>query len=455
MKEELFLILGTGQKVLKDINERNYKTAKYYLPENENQEIIETPFVGEAIVRLFKNRFRKVYIFGTDKSMWETLYLHCNRLESEENALDESKVKIFGQLSFAIENGSLKNEEHLLENVAKSFADYTGIETSCHLIPTGETEDEMWGIFDKLINVNVNNAKISFDITHGLRYQPYFLLLALFYLNSVYSTIRIGSVFYGGLELMRSERHKDAAPILEFKLFPELIDWIVASKNFNNYKDFTDLSKLLKNHSDLKKISDLLNNLTLSYKTNNFKKILDYSKQIVYRVNNIENSSSRPFDYLKNSILTFPREIKECDTELERILTIANHQWKQKNYGLVVLALWEAVVEKFAESLGNLYEKQYVSLKLNKIVNKKYESLFNQIQKNLFKNISELKKIRNSIAHLDSSKNDFENLEDFHNKIFQLFNYFTANIEKFNFSPIVEPLRKLLEENEIRNNIKA
>ncbi len=65
MAEELFLILGTGQKVLKEINDRNYRKAKYYLPRNPNAAPVETPFVGEAIIRLFPKRFSKVYIFGT------------------------------------------------------------------------------------------------------------------------------------------------------------------------------------------------------------------------------------------------------------------------------------------------------------------------------------------------------------------------------------------------------
>jgi len=439
MAEELFLILGTGQKVLKEINDRNYRKAKYYLPSNPNAAPVETPFVGEAIIRLFPKRFSKVYIFGTQKSMWETLYAHSLQLDETKNEteLNENDIRIFGKLSFAIENNNIEEHPEYLDYVAKAFGGHLGIETECHLIPIGENEKEIWKIFGLLTKIKTKNTKISFDITHGLRYQPFFFLISLFYLNSVDTSIRIGSIFYGGLELKSDPQHNDCAPILEFKVFSEVIDWINAAKIYNKYKDFTALSELLKKYDNMDKLAEALRNFSNCYKLNYFNNIKDYANNVIKSIENIKDATSEPFNLIKNELLSIPKEIIDCQSNLEIILKIANHQWKSKHYGLVVIALWEAILEKFILVFNGKYTKYEIQQALPKFLyNKNYISIINSERSNLHKNLIKLHEIRNSIAHLDlkDSKIKNFNIENIHSEIEKLFNYFYNNLLTIDFT---------------------
>ena len=449
MKEELFIMLGTGQMVLKDINDRSYRKAKYYVPDLDDSIVVETPFVGEAILRLHPHRFSKVYIFGTVKSMWETLYSHSLSLDenAENNDWNEDDVKYFGKVCFAVENGTIGENLELLDYVAAAYQKHIGIDTECHLIPIGENEDEIWQIFDILTKVKTESAKISFDITHGLRFQPFFFLIALFYLNSVKTSIRIGSVFYGGLELMNNPPHNGKAPILEFKVFSELIEWINAAKIFDKYKDFSALSKLLEKHNNMSDIAESLNNFSNCYKMNFFSNINEYSNNIIKNIENTSESSSKPFNLLKDSILAFPNEINNCKTNLARILKIANHQWKYRNYGFVVIALWEAVLEKFILTMDNKYSKRDVQNALPVFLNYRNSSEINQVNKNLYSNLKALQKIRNSIAHLDGESSKDIEIADIHKDVEKLFNYFYNHLQTLPFTNFKELFRNIYRTN--------
>lgn len=465
MAEELFLILGTGQGVLKRIDDRSYRKAKYYLPSNTKAAPVETPFVGEAIVRLFPKRFSKVYIFGTQKSMWETLYAHTLQLDENkaEDEIQEEHVKVFGKLSFAIENGTLAENPEYLDNVAKAFEKFTGVETNCYLIPIGENKSEIWQIFDILTQIKPKNTKISFDITHGLRFQPFFFLTSLFYLNSVDTSIRIGSIFYGGLELMSNPKHNGLAPILEFEVFSEMIEWTSAAKIYNQYKDFNNLSKLLKNYDNTSQIADTLKNFSNCYKLNLFNNIKDYAKDVIEKINKSDETTSKLFNLIKNELLSFPNEIVDSQNKLEIILKIANHQWKSKNYGLVVIALWEAILEKFLSNLNNKYTKYEIQQAIPSLIyNKHYISIVNRGRSNLHNNIKNLHEIRNTIAHLDFNEEnkEYSDINYIHSEIEKLFNYFYNNLLTIDFNKFIDNFIDILEknrkkQNENRSNIKT
>ncbi|MEZ4851057.1 MAG: hypothetical protein R3B93_21065 [Bacteroidia bacterium] len=69
MPHTLIQILGKGQPTLIGNNRLSYRQAQYILPENP-ETIVETPFIAEAITRLFQEKtFDQIYIFGTKDSM--------------------------------------------------------------------------------------------------------------------------------------------------------------------------------------------------------------------------------------------------------------------------------------------------------------------------------------------------------------------------------------------------
>ena len=215
MNETLIALIGTGQQVLKNLSDRNYKKVIYY--NKDNDEAFETPFVSEAILNLFPNRFNKLILLGTNSSMWESLYSYCiDPNELENLTIDQNDI--FGKIAFAIEFANqesklnfstklLSYRPELIQIIEKQISKKFNIETICKIIPVAENEDELWKIFEILTQIDYGRSILSFDITHGLRYHPMYIFLALNYLTTIESNLKFGSYFYGALELSKMENN--------------------------------------------------------------------------------------------------------------------------------------------------------------------------------------------------------------------------------------------------------
>ncbi len=185
------------------------------------------------------------------------------------------------------------------------------------------------------------------------------------------------------------------------------------------------------------KLAEALRNFSNCYKLNYFNNIKDYANNVIKSIENIKDATSEPFNLIKNELLSIPKEIIDCQSNLEIILKIANHQWKSKHYGLVVIALWEAILEKFILVFNGKYTKYEIQQALPKFLyNKNYISIINSERSNLHKNLIKLHEIRNSIAHLDlkDSKIKNFNIENIHSEIEKLFNYFYNNLLTIDFT---------------------
>lgn len=429
MSETLFLLLGTGQNILQDLDKREYKTTTYYLASDKFKRAIESPFVGEAIIKLNPGRFSEVHIFGTSSSMWETLYMYAIDKMNDPNDLHKAS-KYFPKLWKAVSDKSLVDHLDLLQEINNTLSKYFSIPTSCHIIDLGETEEQLWKVFDEILNLKfVDKITISFDITHGLRYQPFFLMFSLFYLHLMSDKkIKFGSIFYGALELKNEEKHKNMAPIFEFKIFSELHNWITAAEVFHRYKDPEQFVNLIKENPDTKKLSEIIDNYSFAFNSNNFHKIIRESKLLVEEIDNIEKMPN-PLKYVIPKIKEFPKEIQEAKKEAQKLLLIARILLKQHNYGSSILALYEAVVETYRvqKKIENKFQAhQQFSQDLDKL---KHKVISNQI-KDFYPRLQELKNIRNAIAHLNDSNRNIITIES----IRDLINYFSGNLEKAIFS---------------------
>ena len=264
--EKLLLLIGKGQKELAreglKIERMTYRETEYFLSDN-TEESFKTPFVGEAIVRLYPQRFEQVHIFGTKDAMWDILYYHC-RAEVNKDLPDEY-IEPFLQLCEAIEQHNWQEPDCLLDYVAQSFSAKTGIRCFCHLIDLGITPEELWKTFQLMTSphLKLDGHKISIDITHSLRFHPLFFVFTLNYLQSVSPKTRFGSIFYGAFELSANFNKK--TPIFDLKTFIDIMKWIDAAQAFRQYGDASAIAKLLEENGtlqplidDLKKFSQII-----------------------------------------------------------------------------------------------------------------------------------------------------------------------------------------------------
>lgn len=99
-------------------------------------------------------------------------------------------------------------------------------------IPTGESTEEMWEIFEALTNAVEEHDQVIFDITHGLRSLPFLVFLAAAFLKSA-KQVQIEAIYYGAFELQKDQQgNPRPAPVIELSEFVGLLDWTTATYLF-------------------------------------------------------------------------------------------------------------------------------------------------------------------------------------------------------------------------------
>jgi len=109
-------------------------------------------------------------------------------------------------------------------------------------IPWGKTPDELWTIFDRVVESVDEGEEVLFDITHGFRSLPFVVFLAVAYLRVV-KAVRVRGIVYGAFDARDDEGR---APVFELSPFLSLLDWLAAVHLFRRSGSASDLSRLLR-----------------------------------------------------------------------------------------------------------------------------------------------------------------------------------------------------------------
>lgn len=120
-------------------------------------------------------------------------------------------------------------------------------------IPEGQSEDEIWEIFDSIYGVLKPGDKVIFDITHAFRSIP---LLAIVILNyaRVLKKIELLGIYYGAFEALgpvwevkKMPVEKRRAPLLNLTPMNRLMEWTFAVDRFLEAGDAKEVSRLALN----------------------------------------------------------------------------------------------------------------------------------------------------------------------------------------------------------------
>lgn len=177
---ELLTFLGTG----------NYNTTNYTWQDQTK----ETPYVAEALAEFLK----------------------------------PNKIKIF-----VTSEAREKHSQAFLKRIDSSY-DCTFVD-----IPSGQSETEIWQIFEAVVNAVDSDTEISFDITHAFRSLPLLVLLAGAFLQKA-KNVNIQGVYYGAFEVNR-----DQPPIFDLTSAIKLLDWLTATDKFLTTGSAVELGNLL------------------------------------------------------------------------------------------------------------------------------------------------------------------------------------------------------------------
>jgi CRISPR-associated DxTHG motif protein len=109
-------------------------------------------------------------------------------------------------------------------------------------IPSGKDEEEIWKIFECMVNAVPEDAHLIADITHGFRSQPLLMLSALIFLR-LYKNVEIDGIYYGAFD---AKDDQNISPVFDLTPFLEIIDWTFAIRRFNEKGDAGELSEIMK-----------------------------------------------------------------------------------------------------------------------------------------------------------------------------------------------------------------
>lgn len=112
-------------------------------------------------------------------------------------------------------------------------------------IPDGADKDELWSLFQKVVDAVDEREEVVFDITHGYRSLPFLSLLAVAYLRQI-KQIELRAVFYGNFEARDRSVEPHRAPVIDLSDFVSLFDWMTAADRFIRFGDASDLARHLR-----------------------------------------------------------------------------------------------------------------------------------------------------------------------------------------------------------------
>lgn len=119
-------------------------------------------------------------------------------------------------------------------------------------IPEGESEKQIWEIFQAIFDNLHQGDEIVFDITHAFRSIPMLVMVVLSYAK-VIKSVKLEGIYYGAFEVLGNPRdvckkplEERNAPIFDLTEFDRLLDWTMAIDRFVSSGDASLAADLAK-----------------------------------------------------------------------------------------------------------------------------------------------------------------------------------------------------------------
>ena len=373
MAKILISSLGTGRK-----QDNGYRKTIY-----EYNNIKESStFISKALSKILK--IDKLYLVGTNGSIWDSCY-------TEFGGKDEDiELKLYEQLC------TKKITENNLTIVNETISNQLNSKGSkCFLIDYGLNEDELWGNFDKYIQILKeieDGDTIYIDISHAFRSLALMSFLMIQFGHVIKNKeFKIGGIYYGMLEATTNK----ITPIVDLKIFYDLMEWIKAIDAFKNYGHADLLVKLFDNEDSIKtETRDTFNHFDINLSMANMSALRKFIKNAKRVLPVMQKSNSHIVRLISPDIVAFIKRLDKPKVS-EFQLELAKWFYDNKNYALSYIVLLEALVTKECE-LNSLDIHNKDKRKEAK------DSLWNT-SNNIKKVYKDIAGTRNNIAHQKAS----------------------------------------------------
>ena len=378
MAKILISSLGIGSK-----RDGEYSSAKYEI----DGSVYTTSFIADALTQHLQ--IDKLFLVGTNKSIWDAAY------EAFGGTDENYQMELMDQK----DDGKITEDSLLSFN--KQMSEKLGVSGSkASLINYGINEDELWGIFEKYLEIseNINDGdELYLDITHSFRSLAMMSLVMTQFASSISGKkFTLKGVYYGMLEY-QGISEDNTAPIVNLNILFELQEWIKAIDAIKKYSDFDPLVEILEKEGVEDNVYKAFIHLNNAIDMGNMASIQSFIKSAGKKIRAIGESDNKVIKLLANEVTTL---VDELDHEKMSDFQYALAKWfyNNKNYAMSYMALAEGIITKACEIKGydiKSREGREAGKDYMKIT--KYDDDFSP------KYANGISQIRNNIAHqLDS-----------------------------------------------------
>lgn len=319
----------------------------------------------------------------------------------------------------------------------KCVEKYENISINSINISSGETERDIWQIFEAVVNAVKPKSQVIFDITHAFRSIPFLAFLATAFLQKA-TDVKVDSVYYAAFK-----RDQPKTPIVDLTPALRLLDWLTATQQFINTGSSVDLGELLKtiqqdfnfnnlNDSkpprlleslgnsiqDISRSLELIRAMGILQDTANLQTIpaIQLSQEVGYFAKPFELLSAQIQQSYSQFALSSPEKVENSQLALQKHFLLLRWYVKNNMAAQAILLAREWIVSVRCQKKGMIY--------LNRDHRKKVEDEINDMNRRKKPNLSkstarspedkliliwsDLIKYRNDIAHAQMSFNSTE-----------------------------------------------
>jgi len=329
MAKVLITLIGTGKNAKGDGDNNRYKITDYKL---ENSLYEEKTLVSQAIIEHFN--IDKAFYIGTNKSMWDNL---CEIYNTDE--------EYFFEIMEKKEAKDVKEED--LVSLSRYIDNKLGNSGShCYIIKDSESEDDLWIMFDKFIEIlkTINKEdEVYFDVTHLFR-SVSILSFIMAEFGKITKEIQIKGVFYGLLK-------KDPpSVIVNLATFYELLDWARAIKNLKEYGNGFELYKLIQDNITQKEVVNSFKDFNYALSISDMGALQNSLKQLKGKIIFFKENNHQIIKLISNDLEFFIDRFSKIDSLAKFQYELAKWYGENRNYAMGYLTLTEAIVSAICEN---------------------------------------------------------------------------------------------------------
>lgn len=378
MAKILVSLLGTGKSAKNDDNKNEYQGTDYYI---NNIVYKDEKFVANPIIKHYG--VNTVFFIGTKSSMWDNINENFEGSENFTLELIEQK-----------ENKKL--DEEILKKLNETINTYLNSSKSkCFIIEDGESEEELWQIFDKFIEILSyieTDDEVYFDITHLFRSLSVMTFVMTEFAKT-YKQFKLSGMFYGMLKT------NEPSIIIDLRVFFELLDWSKAILNLKKFGNSYDLKQLIGSLDEDKIFKNAFNNFSNALSISDVGAMQSSIKILKGKLVLFEQNDSHIIKLLSNDLKDF---IKRFDIESLGLFQFELAKWygENKNYAFAYITLAEACVSIVCEK-NKLDATSEDDRKEGKqiIWNYRFSESGSKDKEKIYTSWDKVNNIRNNIAH--------------------------------------------------------